>query len=152
MLNLFRTRFRSPFLVLSLFTSLAVPVAAHADDQDTIDYRLHIMRTLGEEVAALNLMLKQKVPADRFATHAKVLAVAAQQAKKAFEPEVVGGHSKAEIWDKWDDFAKRLDELAASTADLARVAESGGMAAAAPKMPAALTCKGCHDTYRVPKT
>jgi cytochrome c556 len=138
-------------LGLSAAVSFAIPLTAHADDQDTIDYRQHVMRTLGEEVAALNLMLERKVPPDSFATHVKVLAVVAQQAKKAFEPEVVGGHAKAEIWDKWDDFAKRLDELVASTANVAKVAESGGMAAAAPAVPAALTCKGCHDTYRVPK-
>lgn len=146
-----RTRLLPIVVALCLAASLTAPVVARADDQDVIDYRLHIMRTFESEVAAINLILQQKVPSDSFATHVKVLAVTAQTAKKAFEPEVAGGHAKPEVWTNWSDFAKRLDELAASTAELAKVAEAGGVAAAGPKVQATLTCKSCHDTYRVPK-
>jgi cytochrome c556 len=142
------------FRLLPLFVglSLAASGAASADDQDIVDYRLHVMRTMGEEVAAINLILKNKAPAESFATHVKVLAVTAQTAKKAFEAEIAGTHAKPEIWKNWSDFAKRLDELQASTADLAKAAESGGVTVAGPKVQAALTCKSCHDVYRVPKT
>ncbi|MEJ0035346.1 MAG: cytochrome c [Gammaproteobacteria bacterium] len=136
---------------LSLAASITVPGVARADDQDAIDYRVHIMRTLGEEMGAINMILQQKAPPESFATHVKVLAVTAETAKKAFELEVAGGHAKPEVWKNWPDFAKRLDEFVASTAELAKVAEAGGVAAAGPKVPAALTCKSCHDTYREPK-
>jgi cytochrome c556 len=129
--------------------ALATAVA-HAEDQDVVDYRVHIMRTMGEEVAAINLVLKGKAPAESFATHVKVLAVTARTAKKAFETEVAGVHAKPEIWSNWADFAKRLDELEAVTAELARSAETDGVAAG-PRVQAALTCKSCHDVYRVPK-
>lgn len=144
------TRFR--FLPIVMGLSIGIAGAASADDQDVVDYRLHIMRTMKEEVAAINLILKNKAPADSFATHVKVLAVTAQTAKKAFEAEVAGTHAKPEIWTNWSDFAKRLDELQASTAELAKAAETGGVAVAGPKVEAALTCKSCHDVYRVPKT
>jgi cytochrome c556 len=144
------TRFR--FLPIVMGPLIVASGAARADDQDIVDYRLHIMRTMGEEVAAINLILKNKAPTESFATHVKVLAVTAQTAKKAFEAEVAGTHAKPEIWKSWADFAKRLDELQASTADLAKAAESGGVAVAGPKVQAALTCKSCHDVYRVPKT
>jgi cytochrome c556 len=125
-----------------------LPGTALADDQDVIDYRQHAMKTLGEEVAVLAMMAQNKVPGDSFAVHAQILANAAATVKSAFTPKVAGGKAKAEVWANWGDFAKRLDALAASTADLARTAQQGGIASAAPKMQAALTCKSCHDIYR----
>jgi cytochrome c556 len=123
---------------------------ARADDQDVIDYREHIMKTMGEQVAAIGQILQQKAPAENFATHAQILAITAATAKKAFEPKVPGGEAKPEVWAQWPDFSKRLDELTAATADLARIAKSGGMSAAAPKVQT-LPCKSCHDTFRVEK-
>ncbi|HEY4366237.1 MAG TPA: cytochrome c [Steroidobacteraceae bacterium] len=136
---------------LTLAVTLASAPLAHADDQDAIDYRRHIMKTMGEEAAIVGMILKQKAPAESFATHMQILAVAAATAKKAFEPKVAGGDSKPEVWAQWPDFAKRLDALVAATDDLAKTAQQGGVAAAGPKVSTALTCKGCHDTYRVPK-
>jgi cytochrome c556 len=141
-----RLRLLPAAMVLALVTSIA-----HADDQDVIDYRVHIMKTMSEEVAAINLILQHKAPAESFSTHVKVLAVTAATAKKAFEADIAGVHAKPEIWTKWADFSKRLDELQASTADLAKVAEAGGVEAAGPKVQTALTCKSCHDVYRVPR-
>ena len=125
--------------------------AVYADDQDTIDYRQHVMKTLGEQAASIGMILQQKAPAENFATHVKILAVSAAMAKKAFEPKVQGGDAKPEVWSNWADFAKKMDALAAATDELAKTAATGGVAAAGPKVKDALTCKGCHDTYRVPK-
>lgn len=141
-------RITANMLALALF---ALTATAHADEQDSIDYRKHIMKSLGEEAAVLGMMMQQKIPATDFATHAQALAATASTAKKAFEPKVAGGDSKPEVWAQWPDFSKRLDELVAATEDLAKTAKDGGMAAAGPKMKTALTCKSCHDTYRVPK-
>lgn len=136
---------------VALLGVLAFGAASHADDQDTVEYRQHIMKTLGEQVAILGMMVQQKAPADDFATHVQALALTAATAKAAFEPEIQGGNAKPEVWSQWADFEKRIDALTVATADLAKTAKSGGAAAAGPKMQAALTCKGCHDTYRVPK-
>jgi cytochrome c556 len=134
-----------------LLGAVTVPSAARADDQDTIDYRRHIMKTMGEQAAAISEILQQKVAPDGFAVHVRILAITAATAKKAFEPKIKGGEAKAEVWDNWADFAKRLDDLTAATADLAKTAEEGGVATTAPKIQAALTCKGCHDHYREQK-
>lgn len=134
------------FLVLA--AAMLPLVAARADDQDTIDYRQDIMKSMGEQTAAIAQILQQKAPPDNFAVHLQILAITAATAKKAFEPKVPGGEAKSEVWAKWPDFSKRLDELTAATADLAKTAVSGGIAATAPKVQAALTCKSCHDTYR----
>ncbi|GLR90990.1 hypothetical protein GCM10007857_77060 [Bradyrhizobium iriomotense] len=127
------------------------PVSSRADDQDVIDYRQHIMKTMNEEAAAIAQILQQKIPAADFATHAEILAITAATAKKAFEPKVPGGEAKPVLWANWKDFSKRLDDLTAATADLARKAKEGGMAAAAPRVQSALTCDSCHDIYREKK-
>lgn len=127
-----------------------LPISGFADDQDVRDYRSHIMKTLGEQFAALNQISKGKAPAGDVATQAEVLRITAGAAKIAFEPKVQGGEAKPEVWDKWDDFAKRLDEMAAAAADVAKTAKSGGVAAVTPKL-GSLGCKGCHDVYRVAK-
>jgi cytochrome c556 len=132
--------------------ALAATLPAYAaDPTDVIDYRKHIMKTMGEQAAAMAMTLQGKAPAENFTLHAQALASAASTALIAFEPKVPGGEAKPEVWAKWDDFSKKMKELAANTADLAKTAQSGGAAAAGPKLQAALTCKGCHDTYREQK-
>lgn len=133
---------------VALLSGLIFPGTSRAEDQDAIDYRRHIMATLGEETAAIGQILQKKAPADDLATHTEILAITAATAKKAFEPTAPGGDAKPAVWSNWGDFAKRLDELSAATADLAKSAKEGGAAAAAPKVEAALSCKACHDTYR----
>ena len=130
---------------------VSAPITVRADDQDVIDYREHIMKSMGEQAAAIAMILQQKAPATNFATHVQILAITAATAKKAFEPKVLGGEAKPEVWAEWPDFAKRLDALVAATDELAKTAKDGGVSATQPKIQAALTCKSCHDTYRVPK-
>jgi cytochrome c556 len=134
------------FLALSL---AALP--GRADDQDVIDYRQHIMKTMGEQMGAIGMILQNKAPPDNFALHMKVLALAASQAKSAFQPKVPGGDAKPGVWTDWQDFSHRLDELVSATADLATAAQHESVSQVGAKMQATIKCKGCHDTYRVPK-
>jgi cytochrome c556 len=108
------------------------------------------MKTMGEQLAALNQITKGKAPAGDVAAQAQVLSITAGLAKIAFTPKVPGGEAKPEVWAKWDDFSKRLDALVAAATDLAKAAKQGGVAAVTPKL-SGLSCKGCHDDYRVPK-
>ena len=128
-------------------TSL-VSVSAFADDQEVIDYREHIMKTMREQVAAMNQMRQGKISPDQVAVHAQILAITATTAKNAFTPKVAGGEAKPDVWANWQDFSKRLDDLVAATSDLAKAAKTGGMAAVGPKLQSGLPCKGCHDQYR----
>jgi len=142
---------RSGYLAVGCVCLVMAASMARADDQDVIDYREHVMKTMGEQVAAIGQILQQKAPAENFAIHAQILAVTAATAKRAFEPKILGGEAKAEVWTQWADFSKRLDTLTAATAALATTAKAGGVAAAAPQVEATFTCKNCHDTYRVEK-
>jgi len=142
-----------PFRVRATVALIAVATlssVAHADDQDTIDYRRFIMQSLDDQSAAIDQILQQKAPAENLATHAQILAITATMAKKAFEPKVPGGKAKPEVWSKWADFSKRLDELVVYTRAVARAAKDG-VAATGPALGASHPCKDCHNNYLVQK-
>lgn len=140
-------------VVSLLATAVVLPSAARADDDDTIAYRQHVMKTLGALTAALGQIVEKKVVVspDTVVAHTQALAVSAKMAKSTFEPKVPGGDAKPEVWANWADFSKRLDELTAYTDAVANAAKTGGLAAAAPKLKDAKVCNDCHDHYRVKK-
>ena len=125
-------------------------IAAIADDQDAVDYRKHVMNTLGEQAAAIDQIIAKKAPADAFAVHVKTIAIAAGQAKLAFEPKIAGGDSKPEVWSNWADFAKRVDAMVTAANELAKAAQEGNVAVVGPKIRTALDCEGCHKIYMAP--
>ena len=127
---------------------LGAPAAMGSDDQDTVTYRELIMKQLDAEAAALGMMVSGQVPADALSLEAKSVANAAQAALKAFEPKVPGGEARPEVWAKWPDFQKRMQDFAKKSAEMAKVSESGNVAAVTELMVDALPCKECHDVYR----
>lgn len=137
------------------FAVLFAPVVAQADDADVINYRKQIMKTMGEQNAAMQMTLQGKVPADQFVSHVKTLHLAAAQALKSFEPEVQGdgvtGSAKPEVWSNKADFAKRMNEQVTKLAALEKAAVEGGVAKAGPMIQTSLDCRSCHENYRVPK-
>ncbi|MBX7201284.1 MAG: cytochrome c [Rhodospirillaceae bacterium] len=136
---------------VALLAATTLSGIARADNQDVIDYRQHIMKTLGEQSQSLAMVMQGKAPAENVAMHAQILAVTAATVEAAFKEKVAGGESKPDVWAKWDDFSKRAKELSANMADLAKTAQAGGVDAVKPKLQAALTCRGCHETYREQK-
>lgn len=133
----------------AVVATIAAPAVARADDQDVIDYRQHVMNTMGDQLLLINQIIQKQAPADEAAdlgTFAQILAMTATTAQSAFKPNVAGGDSKPSVWTSWPDFSKRLDALVASTADLAKAAKSGDTSAVASKV-AALDCMGCHQLY-----
>lgn len=137
---------------VALLAATTLSGVARADNQDIIDYRQHIMKTLGEQAQSLAMVLQGKAPAENVAIHAQLLAVTAATVEKAFTAKVPGGEAKADVWAKWDDFSKKAKDLAAASTELAKAAQAGGVEAAKAKMaPPGLGCKGCHDVYREQK-
>lgn len=123
--------------------------AAQAADKDVIDYRQNLMKSLGAHAGALGAIAQNKVPyGDNLAYHADAIAAAAEAAQLAFEQNLPGGTSAANIWEDWEDFQGRFASLADAARDVAAAARSGGMAEAGPKMGGLFICKSCHDKYR----
>ncbi len=133
-------------LALSLLPAVSV-----ADDQDVIDYRRHIMETLKAQTAALGMIMSGAIPDDNVVAHIDIIAQAASTALKSFEPKVEGGDAKAEVWANWDDFSARMNEFAERTAAMSKTAHEKGKDEALLQAMDALTCKQCHDDYRVKK-
>ncbi len=134
-----------------MLAALSCLPAAHADDKDVIEYREHIMNTLNEQAGALGEILSAAVPDDNVISHLDAIALTASTALRAFTPKVPGGEAKAEVWSNWADFSKRMNEFARMTGDMARTAHEQGKEAGLANVVEALSCKGCHDTYRKEK-
>jgi cytochrome c556 len=139
-----KRHFAASLLALSL-----LPAGSLADDQDVIDYRKHIMDTLQAQVAALGMIMSGAIPDDNVIAHIDIVAATAATALKSFEPKVEGGDAKPEVWAQWDDFAARMNDFAAKTAAMSKTAHEKGKDEALLLAMDALTCKQCHDTYRV---
>jgi cytochrome c556 len=140
---------RSAIKTVSLLLLLLSPgPAAFADDKDTIEYREHIMNTLNEQAGALGQILSGAVPDDNVIAHLDALSLTASTALKAFTPKALGGEAKPDVWANWPDFSKRMNEFAKKTAEMAKKAHEQGKEAGLADVVDALSCKGCHDTYR----
>ena len=109
------------------------------------------METLKAQTAALGMIMSGAIPDDNVVAHIDIIAETAATALKAFEPKVEGGDAKAEVWAKWDDFSARMNEFAAKTAAMSKTAHEKGKDEALLQAVDALTCKQCHDDYRVKK-
>jgi cytochrome c556 len=141
-----------PLKIVALLT-IFLPAFVSANDQDVVDYRELIMKTLDEQSAAVGMILSSAVPGDNMAVHLQAIALTAQIALKAFEPKVVGGEAKPEVWSNWTDFSKRMNEFAKNSLEAAAMAKNKAYddPALSAKIVDALPCKSCHDTYRKEK-
>jgi cytochrome c556 len=139
-------------LTAMLAASAGLAADAAEDAEAALAYRRHIMKTMGEQAAALGLILQQKSNEANFALHADTLALAARTAMVAFEPKIVGGEANAEIWKDLPDFVQRLELLAERATELAQMAREKGVSVAQQQVMGVLgRCKGCHDIYTTRK-
>lgn len=137
---------------LAAVLAMTAPAAVRADDKDVIEYRQHAMKTLQEQTAIIGEIVSGAVPADNLPAHAEVIALAAQLSAKSFDAKVPGGESKPEVWTKWADFSKRMNEFAAATRVFADTAKKGAtLSEMTSILTQALPCKECHDLYRQEK-
>jgi len=133
---------------VALAAVLAAPAFA-AENKDIIDYRINLMKTLGEQSSAMGKIAQGKVDyKDNLAIHAETIANTVKAARVAFQAKVVGGTATAAVWDNWKDFDARFAALEAAATDVATTAKTGGMDAAKGKLAGLFTCKSCHDVYR----
>ena len=132
-------------LVATIGIALLSTVAL-ADDSDVVDYRKRVMTALSEQLAAVQMILAHKAPAVDIVAQCEALALTAKVVKSAFEPKVVDGAARPEIWTQWADFSRQIDALNAATLELAKTAKSDPLASTEAKA-TAIECKGCHAKY-----
>ena len=147
---------RTTALACAVGACLTCSVAfAQAEPDNAIKYRQTIYQTLGANLTAVVMNLKGEVAfPDAVAVHARALAESAPLVLPAMEQNTAGEGSAAtealdKIWDDWDDFASKAEDMQAAATRLAEVAEGGDMQAIGAQTQAvAETCKSCHDAYR----
>ena len=139
----------SPLRCACALLLAALPALALASDQDVIQYREAIMKTLNEQSAALGQIASGVIPDTNLVAHMQIVALAASAALKAFQPKVPGGQAKPDVWTNWADFSKRMTDFAQETAKGVQIAKTQGQDGALTEIVAyANDCKGCHDMYR----
>jgi cytochrome c556 len=147
---------RTTAIVCVVGACLAGGVAfAQAEPDNAIKYRQTIYQTLGANLTAVVMNLKGEVDfPDAVAVHAQTVAAAAPLVLPAMEQNTAGEGSAdtealAKIWDNWDDFASKAEDMEAAAMQLAEIAQGGDMQAiGAQVQEVAGTCKSCHDEYR----
>jgi cytochrome c556 len=136
---------------------LTVSGAALSDSEKRFaesQYRHDVMEHFSYAIKALQQNLRGTVQhPDHFAPIAAIMANAATMTKESFEKDTRGieGRTSAEpeIWDNWDDFASRMDQMEEDTAAFAEAAKSGDKAQILPAFKKAVShCKSCHDKYK----
>jgi cytochrome c556 len=147
---------RTTAIAGALGACLAAGVAfAQADPDNAIKYRQTIYETLGANLTAVVMNLKGEVAfPDAVAVHARTVADTAPLVLPAMEQDTAGqGSAETEaldkIWDNWDDFTSKAEDMQAAATRLAELAQGDDMQAiGAQVQELGGTCKSCHDEYR----
>ncbi|NBB68947.1 MAG: cytochrome c [Alphaproteobacteria bacterium] len=147
---------RTTALAGALGVCLATGVAfAQAEPDNAIKYRQTIYETLGANLTAVVMNLKGEVSfPDAVGVHARTVADTAPLVLPAMEQDTAGrGSAETEaldkIWDNWDDFTAKAEDMQAAAVRLAELAQGDDMQAiGAQVQELGGTCKSCHDEYR----
>ncbi len=59
-----RNRWTASLAAAAFFAAITLPSIARADDQDVIDYRQHVMSTMGQQMVLINQIVQKQAPAD----------------------------------------------------------------------------------------
>jgi cytochrome c556 len=118
-------------------------------------YRDGLMHVISWRVAQLRGMTDGEVPQDdeTFVRNARELATLSGMINEGFPPgsNVPGSRALPEIWEHWDDFVRRTEEMQTAADALVAAAENGGVAGSGNALRSlAQTCGNCHRTYRAP--
>lgn len=142
-----------PFAAL-LSATVAVSVTAAPKPADVIHYRQSLMTVIGWNFGSMVAMVKGDAPWDakEFAKRANQLASLAPQALEGFSKGSDKGaetHAKEAIWENFDDFRSKYDNLVKQTQALVSVSASGDKAKMIEQFKhTAGACKACHKKYK----
>ncbi|MFP4616148.1 MAG: c-type cytochrome [Thiohalorhabdus sp.] len=136
---------------------LATGATAHAADDEeekAVEYRESVFHVMGHNFKPMGDMMKGEIDfdAEEFATRAERVSQLAHMPMEGFvegTADVAGSEAKPGIWENWEDFQGKMEDLQETSAELAEVAQGGDKGAIAPKFKAVgESCKACHDDYK----
>ena len=137
--------------VLGLSATMAV--ADGIKPEDIVEYRKSVFHVMAWNFGPMVAMVKGEMDydAEAFTLRARRMSLMSSQALEGFLPDTLVGDSEAkpEIWQNWDDFKSKMQDLEETTAALAEASLSGDMATIMPAFKATGgSCKACHDDYK----
>ena len=135
--------------------AVIVPVEAANEPENVIKYRQNVMRAITGHIAAIAGVLKGEVTyAEHIVAHARAMHATSMMIPDIFPAGSGVGETRAkpEIWQNWSKFETAAKTLETATGELARVAESGDMAAIGAQLgKVGEACGGCHKPFRTEK-
>lgn len=139
-------------LAASVYSVLTI---AETTSQDASDYRKSVMTTLKGHIGASSMHVRGLVDGKEFLVkHAQGLENGASELATLFPAgsNVEGSDALPVIWEKPEEFNAAIEKLIAATQKFTTAAESGDKEAIATAFrDVGGSCRGCHDTFRVPQ-
>lgn len=141
---------------LSIVAGVAVSATGIAVGQDVIGQRKELMKQVGAAAKSANQMVKGEKPYDAKEAETGMSTIAKHWltfAKLFPENSKTGGETTAaaKIWEDPKGFEERGSKLAKDATAASAAASRGEDAFKAAFGDVAKNCKGCHETYRIPK-
>jgi cytochrome c556 len=122
-----------------------------SDEMEAYIKRDGLMHLISSQRYILQEMLVGKTEVDQaeFVRAAKSLAAMFSMIPSTFQTNLMVDVSRAkpEIWQNWDDFVSKAEELRKIAEEIAAMAEIHGAEAALERV-RQLSCGSCHDPYR----
>lgn len=117
-------------------------------------YRHAVMELASAKATILLEMAREERELDEaaFVEAAGDLAALAGMMIDGFENETLVAESRTDpsVWENWDDFESKMNDLVTAAAGLAEAAETGGFAAAQGLVSETTqNCGACHRPYRM---
>jgi cytochrome c556 len=138
------------FAVTSMLSLQAI---ADTTPEDAADYRKAVMTALRGHIGAASMIVRGLVDDDgHLVSHAQGLADGARELGRVFQEGSNVGESEALpiIWEEPEAFAAAVAKTEEATAAFLAAAESGDEEAiGAAFRNVGMSCRGCHDNYRV---
>ena len=142
------------FLIVAVTAlGISTPVIADTTPEDAKDYRVAIMTTLRGHIGATSMMVRGLVDDHgQLADHAAGLANGVAELKHIFQEGSIVDESEAlpVIWEQPEKFAAAIKKSEdATVAFKAAVAGGDSEAIGAAFRNVGMSCRGCHDDFRV---
>lgn len=126
---------------------------ADTTPEDAADYRMAVMTSLRGNIGAASMIVRGLVEDDGYLVkHAEGLADGAQELDRIFQEGSNVGESEAlpVIWEEPEAFAEAIAKAQEATAAFLAAAEGGDQEAiGAAFRNVGMSCRGCHDKFRV---
>ncbi|MDH4071565.1 MAG: cytochrome c [Gammaproteobacteria bacterium] len=146
-------KIRAVFAALAISTIFSIPVLAEPTAEDALDYRKAVMTALRGHIGASSMITRGLVEdGGHLVGHAEGLASGAKELHRVFQEGSNVGESEAlpAIWQQPEEFAAAIAKTEEATAAFVAAAKSGDREAiGAAFRNVGMSCRGCHDNYRV---